>query len=191
MTHDFSERLRFSMGRLQASDTETILAMIPGCVSVAKSSGHADRAGIDYVATLRGGATVLIDAKNRDKGCKRFWIDGEPELALELWSVRPNGKYNTPKERARTGWTLREDTQVDLLLFKFDPADTRLVYLLSYQLLRGAFRANLADWKERFGIKIQDSKTWESEAVMVPAFMVFDAINRFCVSTQPKDPPPP
>ena len=176
MTHNFTESLIWSKGQAYADDVLTLRKMIAGCISVEESSGILDKSGVDYVATLRRGAQILIDAKNRRKGCARYWRQGCPELALEFWSVRPDGKYRMPRAKSKTGWTLCESKQVDLILFKFDPSDCRDVFLVSYQLLRMAFVANHAQWRGVYKNDIQDNGNFESEAVFVPAACVLDAI---------------
>ena len=183
MTFNFDEMLSFSLGEQQVSDHETIKAMLPGCISVQDSSHLLNLAGVDYVARLRGGAEVLIDAKTRTKGCSRYWYNNEPELALELWSVKPGGKFKTPTSQQKTGWTLSEEKKVQLILFKFHPDDTEQVYLVCFQLLRVAFRANVRQWMHgAYRIDTQESHRngtgWESECVFVPANVVYDAIRK-------------
>ncbi len=186
MTYDFNHQLTWSLGQQRLSDIETLQAMIPGCVSVSDATRAQQGLGVDYVATLRKGAEILIDAKTRSAGCSKFWFpSGRPELALEFWSVMPDGKFNTPKDSAKTGWTLAEDKQTDLILFKFDPSDSQTVYLVSFQLLRMAFRANANEWRQRFKLDVQESSRngsgWQSEAVFVPATEVYEAMRRVSV----------
>lgn len=173
MTHDFDDKLKFSTGVRQSTDLATIQAMIPGCVTVIKTDHNTDRKGIDYVATLRRGAEVLIDGKARKPGAKRFWRYGEPELALEVWSVRPGGKHKMPMSRTKTGWTLSEKSNVDMIYYSYDLADTNRVFLVPFQVLRIAFRLNFHAWKARYGAEPQYSSSrsgaeWESEAIFVP-----------------------
>ena len=176
MIHNFSDYLTWSKGALGPEDKLTIKAMLPGCVTVEPSSELLDKAGVDYVAQLRKGAQVLVDCKTRRIGCSRFWKTG-PELALESWSVAPNGKYRTPETRAKTGWTLCEHKTVDLILFKFDPEDSRDVFLVCFQLLRVAFKRNFSTWKSSFKCDTQDNGNFESQAVFVPAETVLKAID--------------
>ena len=97
MTYDFDERLAFSKGKRQSTDETTILSLLDGCVTVTASSTELDRRGVDYVATLRGGAEVYIDAKTREQGCSKYWKNSEPELAIEIWSVLPGGEIQCGK----------------------------------------------------------------------------------------------
>lgn len=124
--YDFDERLAFSQGRRQQTDMDTIKSMIPGCADIQIAPEALDRQGVDYVATLRRQAKILIDAKTRDAGCSKWWKD-QPELALEDWSVLPeNGSIG------KAGWTLDESKLTDLVLFTFCPEDTSTCYLISF-----------------------------------------------------------
>jgi hypothetical protein len=185
MIHDFQENLVFSKGEVLSTDTETIKGMIPGCVSCEPTLEAADRNGIDFVATLRRGARIYIDSKTRKPGCSKFWkmTDGkkEPELALEKWSVLPGGKYRV--KNGKVGWTLCEQKQTDMIFFSYPPEDCRTVFLLPFQLLRIAFRKHLPEWQDRFKVDVQDSGTWQSEAVFVPVGCVMDAIRKVSQST--------
>ena len=176
-TYNFDERLAFSKGTRQRTDLETIKSMIPGCTNVETANTEMDRQGIDYIATLRRGAAIFIDAKAREAGCSKFWNDG-PELALEIWSVCPeNGNGG------KVGWTLDESKQTNLVLFTFDPSDTAQCYLLSFQLLRAAFHNNFHQWTGIYQRDKQSSIDWKSECVFVPANVVLDAIQDICIGT--------
>ena len=172
--YDFKSMLDFSVGQQQKTDVETIRRMITGCVRVEKSGVEMDVNGIDYIATLRGGAEIFIDAKNRNKGCSRFWTNG-PEVALEKWSAMPD--ENT---KGAVGWSLCETKNVDYILFTFDPEDCEYVYLFGFQLLRVAFRKYCAEWFELYSHAIQTShaeqRIWQSECVFVPVYTVYDAV---------------
>lgn len=174
MTYDFQERLSFSKGERQSTDQSTIKSLLDGCVTVATTSTELDRMGVDYIATLRKGAEVYVDAKTRERGCSRFWKLGEPELAIEIWSVYPGGKYNTQK--GKTGWTLDEAKVTDMVLYTFNPTDCGTAFLFPFQSLRIAARRMVKHWMQRFKVDIQDSGSWESQAVFVPASEVIAAI---------------
>lgn len=173
MNYDFSERLGFSKARRQDSDIDTLRAMFPTCASVTKTSEEEDRAGTDYIIQLRRGAQLRVDAKARDRGCRQFWKAG-PEVALEIWSVKPGGKYSV--SRAVTGWTLDESKEIDLILFTFDPADHMFAYVRPLPLLRETFRRNYSAWCTSYKTDTQDSRSWESECVFVPLVIVDQAI---------------
>lgn len=175
MMYDFAERLAFSKARRQDSDLETLRAMFPASLSVVKTSVAEDRAGTDYVITLRRGARLTVDAKARDAGCSRFWGQ-RPEIALEIWNVMPGGKYQTPRCRAKTGWTLDESKDIDLILFTFDARDHEFAYVRPLPLLREAFRRNYHHWREMFRSDTQDSGSWQSQCVFIPLPVADEAI---------------
>ncbi len=180
--HDFGEMLDFSRGVREQTDVATLLNMIPGAVEVKKTDEDKDRKGIDYIVTLRGGAEINIDGKARQPGTSQWWRNG-PELALEKWSVLPGGKYQIPKERAKTGWTLNEASDSDMILFTFDESDTDECYLVGFQHLRKAFRVHITDWYAQYKVDTQDSKAWQSECVFVPAEEVLKAIKTVSYGT--------
>lgn len=125
-----------------------------------------DKSGVDYIATLKNGAQILIDAKTRMKGCSKYW-KGEPELALEMWSV---------KEQRKIGWTLKEDTQCDYILYTFPKEDSDRYYFIPFQLLRIAFLKNGRNWYSTYGSKLQLNHSYHSEAIFVPASVVLQAV---------------
>ena len=174
--HDFAVKLQASRGYREQTDIELLQDLIPGCVSVVKTDEQTDRQGVDYIATLRRGAEILIDAKSRERGASRYWNGSGPELALEIWSVRPGGKYNTPWEQRKVGWSLCEAKQTDMIYYTFDPSDCGDVFLLPFQHLRMAFRQNWRQWSMTYRRKVQDSYTWESVCVFIPANVVIKAI---------------
>lgn len=175
MIYYFDERLAFSKARRQQWDEATLKKLFPECVSVQKTGVEMDRAGVDYVVTLRRGARLSVDAKARDVGCRRWWRAG-PEVALEVWSVRPDGKYRTQRSKAKAGWTLDESKNVDLILFTFHPDDHEFAYTRPLPLLREAFRRNCKAWSAAYKTDVQDSGEWESECVFVPLQVVDEAI---------------
>ena len=175
--HSFDEKLAYSRGVREATDIETIRSLIAGCESVRKTDLFDDRAGVDYIATLRRGAEVLIDAKTRTPGCSRHWRNG-PELALEIWSVMPTEQSPDGK----VGWTACEEKNVDYILFTFPPDDSMAVYLYPFQLLRMAFRENYNGWASA-GYKTdvqkstsQEMGAWQSKCIFVPEPVVWTAI---------------
>jgi len=176
MAYDFSEMLSFSKGACQLSDLEIIKSILPGCVDVRPASIKMDKAGVDYIATLRRGTEIFIDAKRRAAGCSRYWINNGPELAIETWSIMPGGKYNMPADKAKAGWTIDEAKMTDLVLYSWDQSDCDYAFLLPFQPLRIATRRELKTWEQNYKIDIQDSGSWESRAVFVPALIVLEAI---------------
>ena len=170
---DFEERLAFSKGFRSERDEMTIRNLISGCIEVRTAPKSMDLVGVDYIATLRRGATLNVDVKAREVGCSQFWSKGEPELSLEIWSVKPeNGNIG------KAGWTLDESKVTDYTLHVFDPSDTDEVFLLPFQLLRMAFRKYLPVWSRHCRVASQSSNggQWLSQCVFVRAWCVIDAI---------------
>jgi len=173
---NFTKKLAYSQGRRLQTDLDTLSVLIDGCIDIRKTDTATDKNGIDYIAKLRGGTSIGIDAKTREPGCSEYWKYNEPELAPEIWSVMPGGKYGIPRERAKCGWTLDESKTTDYVFCTFDPVDTDHCYLLPFQLYRMAFRRNVRVWRENYKAAIQDSGTWQSMCVFVPVHIVLDAI---------------
>lgn len=180
MIHSFQQKYKWSVGARKSSDIETIQTIIDDCVKVTKSGVVEDKRGVDYIATLKNGAEVLIDVKARERGAKKFWRRGRPEFPLETWSVLPGGKYNTPLGRSKVGWTLSTSSSVDYILFTFDPSDCNTSYMVPFQWLRTAFVRHLDDWKSLYKTKpqesCQDGTYWESQCVFVPDTEVYKAM---------------
>lgn len=181
MIYNFDERLALSKGRRQETDEATLRLMFPECVGVEKTTEAVDRSGVDYIVMLRRGATVRVDAKTREPGCARYWKDRSPEVALEIWSVMPGGKFGVPDHGKRAGWTLDESKDVDLILFTFDPSDHEYAYVRSLPLLRETFRRYFVRWSRYRRAKQESDKwlpqeqrtlRWESECRFVPLDVV-------------------
>lgn len=183
--YDFEERLAWSKGQAGETDAMTIKSLIPGCIMVEASPKELDMRGIDFIATLRRGATLNIDIKRREPGVSRYWSScplfgsplPEPELTLEYYSVMPfNGRPG------KVGWTLDESKLTDYVLYIFDPSDTAEVFLLPFQLLRSAFIKNAEPWRihNRVGVCQTNGGPknggWSTESIFVPAWCVIEAI---------------
>jgi len=177
MIYDFKDMLNVSMGQRSDSDVETIKSMLHGCASVVKNNVDGDDKGIDYIANLRRGTQVMIDAKTRQRGCSRYWRE-EPELAIEIYSVMPGGAFKTPETRSKVGWTLDESKMTDMILYTFDPSDSTTSYLLPFQSLRIATANNYKKWMNKHKVGTQTSGAWQSQAVFVPASFVIDEIKK-------------
>lgn len=165
--NDWNEKFQYSLGQQQEFDCEILKDHIPDSVKVSKTNIDLDKLGVDYIVTLKGGAEIYVDAKTRTPGCSKYWKNGQPELALEMWSV---------KEKRKIGWTLSEKTQVDYILYTFPKKDSDKYYFIPYQLLREAFKANGRSWYEKYGSKLQINLSYHSEAIFVPANIVLQAV---------------
>lgn len=165
--NNFAEKLQYSLAKQQIFDFTFLKNHIPDCHEVRKTDLELDKKGVDYIATLKGGAEILIDAKTREKGCSRYWNYGEPELALEIYSV---------VEQKKLGWTLSDATNVDYILYTFDKSDSDKYFFLPFQLLRKIFWLNGKTWVKKYGYKTQKSDSWHSWAIFVPASEVLAEI---------------
>lgn len=168
--YSFEDKMAFSKGISRRTALSTIVAIIPGCISVEPASLKDDLRGIDFMAVLSSGVVLKIDQKAREPGCSRYW-KGEPEIALELWSKLPERD-----SQGKPGWTWDESKDTDYTLHTFDSTDTNVVYLLPFQLLRKAFWLHGKKWKTRYGTSQQNSGQWRSECMFVPAGVVLAAI---------------
>lgn len=170
----------------RAADRAAIEKAFPFVTDIRNGSDSEDRQGTDYIATMEGAATARVDAKTRKQGCSHFWKEENgqkvPDLALELWSVMPGGKYNTPTNRARIGWTLDARKKTDFALFTYHPSDSVLVYVFPFSTLRSAFAANKDAWISRYGYNGKPStqktvdRQHESQCIFVPAPVVMQVV---------------
>ena len=181
MTHSFQEKLEYSLGAREKFDINILKDIIPGCINIEKTTVEVDKTGIDYIATLRKGATINIDAKTRVPGASRFWKYGEPEVALEIWS-----KCEAPGVKPKIGWTLNESYLTDYVLYTWDKSDTDKFYFLPFQMLRIAFRKNFTEWCNKYFKYKENNYGYESEAVFVPASVVITEINKLMTGTANK-----
>ena len=166
---DFYTDFQFSLGEREKFDMYLLRKAISKCIKVEKTTDELDRKGIDYIATLSGGALVYIDAKTRRR--VRL-VNGYPELALEMWSVKPqNG--NTGK----IGWTLNTESNTDMILYTFPKDQWKYFYLIPFQFLRMAFQTHGKEWFKIYGSRVQENGLWKSECMFVPANIVLDAVS--------------
>lgn len=178
--NDWNEKFEYSLSAQQAFDVSLLKIHLPHCTDIRKTDTEQDKKGVDYIATLKGGAEVLIDAKTRTPGSKKYWKNGEAELALETWSVVDK----------KLGWTLNDKTEVDYILYTFSPAEWDKYYFFPFQLLRKAFISNGKQWQSVYGKKIQYTRSntvsWCSEAIFVPASVVVRAVSDTLHGDMPK-----
>jgi hypothetical protein len=176
MKYGFDEMLQFSKGKRCDTDIETIKCLLHGCTHAEAYECSGNDGGVDYVAKLRAGAEVLIDAKTRAAGCSRYWRHGEPELAIEKWSVMPCERL----PNGQAGWTLDESKVTDMILYTFDQSDTDTAFLLPFQSLRIATAKMIRTWMKLYKVDVQTShrngRQWQSQAVLVPASVVISAM---------------
>lgn len=153
---------------------------IPSCIKIEKTDVETDKTGIDYVATLRGGAKVFIDAKTREPGCSKHWRHGEPELAIETWSV-----WKTNQNEGIAGWTYKESSNVDYILYTFPKEDCKEYFFIPFQLLRKVAKENGEKWSKTYRPLKQQNKGYFSVAMFVPASVVLNAIRDSMIGIRP------
>lgn len=163
---DFTERWQFATVEHGCDDREIIQRCHPATVSVEPAGLEMDKRGVDFIATLEGGATVYWDVKRRERGCSRYWKMG-PEVALEMWSDR---------EAKRPGWTWDASKITHYVLFAFDPADHDRAYVAPFQALRAVFLRNGKRWLEQYEQPTQDNVRWLSQCLFVPVWELQQAI---------------
>lgn len=164
----WQDKFKYSKAQIE-SDIKKIKAFFPLCSKVEKTAADMDKQGVDYVAVLKGGAKIFIDAKTREKGASRYWRYGKPEIALEIRSV---------VEKNKLGWTLSDTSKAHYILYTFDSSDSERFFMIPFQLLRKAFWENGRQWIEHYGKKTQRSDGWHSTAVFVPADIVSQAVSQ-------------
>ena len=169
--NNFDKCFEYSLGSRERFDISLLRQVIPNCKTVEKTQSDTDRQGVDYIAYLKDGSKVTIDAKTRQPGAKRWWQHGEPELALEQYSV---------KETKKVGWLFKRSTiHPDYILYTFDKADTPKYYLIPFMLLRKAAFIKWQEWARKYLIKPQPNEThggYTSTAIFVPASVLIAAV---------------
>lgn len=175
MTHDFQKKLNFSRAYVD-SDIAILKEYFQNCNEVVKSDKDLDKQGCDYIVRLKGGREIFVDVKRREKGASKLWEHGEPELALERYSV---------VEENKIGWTLNCELKTDYVLFAFDPADSLNYYIFPFQLLLKVFCVYGKTWRDKYAYKKQSSGSWTSQALFVPASVVLDSIKEIMIRRIP------
>lgn len=122
-----------------------------------RADGWAQRGGIDRVLTLKSGKTLSVDEKVRAKDYG--------DVLLEYWS----------DERGRVPGWVAKDLACDFVAYAVLPA--RTCYLLPFQLLRRAWRANGADWVKRHRRILAENIGYTTVSVGVPVVELFAALN--------------
>lgn len=175
MHEDFLRDFKFSLGERGRFDINALNKAIPNAYKTVKARKEEDKKGIDYKTILDNGTIINIDAKARRKGAKRDFVDGEPVLAIEIWSVRP-----TMGNKPEVGWTLKTSVDTDMVLYTFDKDDFNGFYLLPFQHLRMATLRNGRNWYGKYKHSVQpnpkDNPRYESECMFVPASVVIKAV---------------
>ncbi len=162
--HNFSNSLAKSHAHADASWwLDVYRAAFPDLASAVcvRNDGWAQRGGIDRVLTLKSGKTLSVDEKVRDKVY--------PDICLEYWSDRD---CKTP------GWVAK-DLATDFIAYAFVPS--RMCYLLPFQTLRLAWRANHREWIKKHPKIVAKNEGWVTVSVGVPIPVLMEALSNAMV----------
>lgn len=169
--YSFGDKLSESL-KHQEIDKAILRRFFLSCARVDKTDIKDDIKGIDYVVRLKNGREIAVDVKRRGTGCSKFWKNGMPELALEIYS---------DLETEKPGWLFDGQKQTDIVSFVFDPSDYVGSFAFSTALLQNAVRRHYSSWVARYVPKIQRShrngQTWTSSCLIVPADVVVAGYN--------------
>jgi len=147
-------------------DAAVLQTFFRGCDRIEGNLGLTlDKQGCDNRAYYPNGGFWNIDRKMREKGCSKYWKNGIPELAPEIWSVVP--ETNSP---GKVGWTLDPNKITHWVVCTFDPSDTRMCYCLSFPDYRSFFtkeKDNLIS-SGHYRVATQTSGGWRSQCVFIP-----------------------
>lgn len=127
------------------------------CMSSVRQDGWAQRGGIDRVITLSSGKTLTVDEKVRNKDYG--------DILLEYWSNEGN---RVP------GWVAK-DLACDFISYAILP--TNKCYLLPFQQLRTAWRANGKRWVSSYKRIEAQNQGYKTISVGVPIRVLMTAIS--------------
>jgi len=179
-THDFKEKMEESH-KQDTKIQEFLKNYFINCESVTISRKLSEeRKGIDFSVHLKTGKRIKIDLKHREKGASKYWQNG-PEIALEIWSIKPNSYYyytNEEPERQQIGWSLDDSKETDFILYTFDDIEEK--YMISFELLKNALKKNGKSWIKNYKYVEQTThsgmNTWKSSVLFLPVKVLLSAI---------------
>jgi len=155
VTHNFQEQMEYSSLPTDEPAWEAFYRHfwpnMVGCHLVGGPSKW-QQWGVDRVIYTASGQRFLIDEKKRAKDY--------PDILLEEWSVwRGEGVSGN-----KIGWTLDDEKRCNFIAYAIPSA--KRCYLLPFELLRQAFRANLERW--RCNYRTVKARNHDYETVNVP-----------------------
>lgn len=158
MTHDFKERLEYSLKSSEESFWKAIYQKaFPEIVRCEICTDMtAQQLGVDRLIYLINGNVIRIDEKKREKDY--------PDILLEYISV---DNANKP------GW-MEKDLAIDYLAYAFMPSQR--VYLLPWLLLRRAWISFGEQWKKKYPIISAQNNTYKTYSVAVPIKVILTTI---------------
>ena len=171
--NDFNEQLETSY-RYRDEDIRIIGEFFPLHTSIIVATVAMDKAGADYIVTMKGGKELNVDVKRRiGEDCKKYARHGEMELALETYSIVEDETH-----QKKYGWTVDPAKVTDYILYAFDRNVCDVCYIFPYQSLKQAFIRYFKEWKSTgYSIKQQDNGGYKSEAMFVPVSVLRNAIH--------------
>jgi len=159
MTHDFNERLNYS---LEASDEPFWEAIYKKAFPTMTNLTAIDdlskqKLGIDRIIYFDNGKKLYIDEKKREKVY--------PDILLEYISVDHN---NTP------GW-IEKDLAIDYLAYAFMPS--KCVYLYPWDMLRRAWLHYRKSWLRKYKLIEAKNEGYSTWSVAVPIEILQNAVS--------------
>lgn len=159
VVHDFNESLARSAAKVDApwwmEVYRTAFPDLESAVSV-RNDGWAQRGGIDRVLTLASGKTLTVDEKVR--------AEEYDDILLEYWS---------DEHRKVRGWVAK-DLACDFIAYAFERSGR--CYLLPFQELRRAWRANCREWVSSYRRIEAKNRGYVTVSVPVPTIELLNAI---------------
>lgn len=157
--HDFRRDLAYSHSQTDQPWWEDVYRRafpdFHSMTDLREDSDH-QRMGVDRHVTLSSGRVVEIDEKvrRRDYG----------DILIEYWS---------DEQRRKPGWAAKS-LRCDFIAYAVEPSAT--CYLIPFQQLRAAWRANGASWVETYGRREAANRGYVTVSCPVPVAVLFDAI---------------
>ena len=137
--------------------------------NIRRSDESLDKKGVDYIVDLNNGKKETYDVKRRKQGSNKYWKNGKPEIAVEIYS---------DTARKKEGWT--NTANCDYFLFIFE--DCKKCFRIPAKLLSLTTHRFFEKWKREYGEKIQfninNGSKYKSSCIFVP----FDEVKVCCQS---------
>uniref|UniRef100_A0A6M3J7C3 Uncharacterized protein n=1 Tax=viral metagenome TaxID=1070528 RepID=A0A6M3J7C3_9ZZZZ len=167
--HDFKEQLEYSDDLSAETEWEAFyLKVWPTAVSIHRIQGNNlwQKSGVDRVVYLSNRSCFLIDEKKRRKDYG--------DVLLEVWSVW----YEAGSTKNKIGWTFDDSKICDFIAYSVPGK----VYLLPFDVLRRAAKANLSEWIKRYRYPLTAKNNgYETRNVAIPWPVLRDAMNKAMV----------
>jgi len=168
MTADFGKDFKFSTSPdAHALVRRACHRLVPECCGVSRATPAEDRRGVDYwISTPRGRVGLDLKLRSKDYGAAR---GGSVDCIIEL------------DGHGSSGWLMKPGGATLIL---FACIDTSRVALFESRALQTSVITNLGRWlaaglaREIKTTSQREGRTWENRAVIVPADLLVEAIDR-------------